>query len=160
MPRLTATRSLPVFRLVLLFAPGVLAIGLAAGPRPAPARKPLAERVQSLGRVAAETTSWGSLRWVMNARLDPAAGITLGVVELKAGQSNPLHTHPNSEEVIYVLSGSCRHRVGNDWVTLKAGDALHIPAGVPHSATASPDGPMRCIVAYNTGTRQFKPVKE
>lgn len=160
---LTATRPLLLGRLALLLAPAVVTLALAAepaGPRPVEKPKPLAERVQSYDRVAAEHTAWGSLRWVMNAKLDPASGITVGVVELKAGQSNPLHTHPNSEEVIYVLSGSCRHRVGDSWVTLKAGDALHIPAGVAHCATASADGPMRCIVAYNTGTRQFKPVKE
>lgn len=105
MSRLTATCSLPVFRLVLLLAPAALTIGLAAGPQPTPPAKPLAERVQSLGRVAAENTPWGSLRWVMNARLDPASGITLGVVELKRLASPTRCTViPTARKSFYVLS--------------------------------------------------------
>ena len=44
------------------------------------------------------------------------------------------HSHPG-EEVIYVLEGSLEYEVeGKGTVTLKAGEALFIPAGVVHAA--------------------------
>jgi quercetin dioxygenase-like cupin family protein len=122
--------------------------------------RPLAARVQSFGKVAEEKAAWGSLRWLMSAKLDPQSGITLGDVTINPGQSNPLHVHVNSDEVIYVLSGTCEHRVGKEIVTLKAGDALRIPPGVPHTAKVLGNAPMRAVVVYNTGERQFAPVKE
>ena len=145
-----------------------LAAAALAGPgesKPVPAatalaRKPLAARVQNLAQVAEEKSAWGSLRWLMNSKLEPQSGVTLGIVELNVGQSNPLHVHPNSDEVIYVLSGKCEQRVGNETVLLKPGDALLVPAGVPHQAKVIGNEPMKAVVAYNTGERQFVPVKE
>jgi quercetin dioxygenase-like cupin family protein len=142
----------------------ILAAGLAgrltAQPRGAAEKaRPLAQCVQSFDKVAEEKTAWGSLRWLMNAKLDPASGITLGDVTLNPGQSNPLHVHGNSDEVIYVLSGTCEQRVGHQTVILKAGDALRIPPGVPHTAKVLGNVPMRSVVVYNTGERQFTPVQ-
>ena len=120
----------------------------------------LAARVQSFDKVAEEKAAWGSLRWLISAKLDPPSGITLGDVTINPGQSNPLHLHGNSDEVIYVLSGRCEHWVGKETVILKAGDALRIPPGVPHAAKALGQQPMRAVVVYNTGQRQFTPVQE
>jgi uncharacterized RmlC-like cupin family protein len=41
-------------------------------------------------------------------------------------------------------------------VLMKAGDRLHIPAGMPHTARALGTEPMRSVVAYNAGNRHFK----
>jgi mannose-6-phosphate isomerase-like protein (cupin superfamily) len=147
---------------LLVFAaalPWIVALGARAGEKP-PARKPLAEYVQHVDKVAAETSPWGSLRWLMNAKLDANSPLTVGIAEINAGQSNPLHMHPNSDEVIYVLSGSCEQRVGDETVILKTGDTLRIPAGVPHQARALGNEPLKSLVVYNTGNRQFTPVVE
>jgi quercetin dioxygenase-like cupin family protein len=125
-----------------------------------PANQPLAARVHSFDQVAEDKSPWGSLRWLMNAKLEPGSGLTLGVVDLNAGQSNPLHVHTNSDEVIYVLSGRCEQRVGKETVILKAGDALRVPAGVPHQAKVLGNEPLRSVVVYNTGERQFTVVAE
>jgi mannose-6-phosphate isomerase-like protein (cupin superfamily) len=153
----------PVNRMTLAAATlaACLTACLAAQPlRTAEKTQPLAARVQSFDKVAEERTAWGSLRWLINAKLDPSSGITLGDVTLNPGQSNPLHVHGNSDEVIYVLSGMCEQRVGTETVILKPGDALRIPAGVPHTAKVLGKTPMRAVVVYNTGERQFTPVKE
>jgi quercetin dioxygenase-like cupin family protein len=121
-------------------------------------RKPLAERVQRGDKIATETSPWGSLRWVMNAKLDADSPLTLGIAKINPGQSNPMHKHDNSDEVIYVLSGSCEQRVGEETVVLKAGDTLRIPAGVPHQARAIGKEPCESLVAYNTGDRHFTAV--
>jgi quercetin dioxygenase-like cupin family protein len=112
--------------------------------------------VQSFDRAPEEKTPWGSLRWLMTGKIDPQSNMTLGIAELNPGKSNPLHVHDNCEEVIYILSGSCEQRVGERTVVMKAGDTLHIPAGVPHTARALGNAPMRSVVAYNAGDRHFK----
>jgi quercetin dioxygenase-like cupin family protein len=121
---------------------------------------PLAARVRSAEQVSADTSAWGTLRWLVNGKLDPGSGVTLGLTELNVGKSNPLHVHTNSDEVIYVLSGRCEQRVGKETVILKAGDALRVPAGVPHQAKVLGNEPFRSIVAYNTGERQFTVVND
>jgi mannose-6-phosphate isomerase-like protein (cupin superfamily) len=45
-------------------------------------------------------------------------------------------------------------------VILKAGDTLRIPAGMPHQAKAIGSEPLKSLVVYNTGNRQFTLVKE
>jgi len=95
----------------------------------------------------------------MTGKIDPQSNMTLGIAELNPGKSNPAHVHDNCEEVIYILSGSCEQRVGERTVVMKAGDTLHIPAGVPHTARALGNEPMRSVVAYNAGDRHFKAVE-
>ena len=47
---------------------------------------------------------------------------------------SPPHSHPGAE-IAYVIEGLLEHQLeGKPPVTLKAGDALFIPAGVVHSA--------------------------
>ena len=55
-------------------------------------------------------------------------------VDIAPGVLAPKHTHPG-EEIIYVLEGALEYELeGKPPVTLKAGDVLFIPYGVPHSA--------------------------
>ena len=55
-------------------------------------------------------------------------------VDIAPGSVFPRHKHPG-EEIIYVLEGSLQYVVeGQSPVTLKAGDALFVPAGAVHSA--------------------------
>ena len=55
-------------------------------------------------------------------------------VELDPGVAFGRHSHPG-EEIVYVLEGSLEYEVeGKPPVTLKAGEALFIPAGTIHAA--------------------------
>ena len=85
--------------------------------------------------------------------------MTFGIVRLEAHAQNPLHAHHNCAEYLYVLSGSCRHRVGKQWVTLKTGDVVRIPAGVPHTAKTL-DEPVQAVIVYDSGERDFVVVDE
>jgi mannose-6-phosphate isomerase-like protein (cupin superfamily) len=124
-----------------------------------PAASPLGV-VQSFEDVAVEKFSWGWIRWLMSSKIDPEAQMTFGIVHVEPAERNPLHVHPNCEEQIYVLSGSCEHRVGQRIVVLKAGDMLRIPAGVPHMARTFEKEPLRAVIVYSSGTRQFVAVEE
>ncbi|MFK0276915.1 cupin domain-containing protein [Ensifer sp. NPDC090286] len=55
-------------------------------------------------------------------------------VDIEPGTASIKHSHPG-EEIAYVLEGSLEyHLEGRDPVTLQAGQALFIPAGVAHVA--------------------------
>jgi quercetin dioxygenase-like cupin family protein len=49
-----------------------------------------------------------------------------------AGDAEPEHTHPFQESGAEVISGSLRFRVGSEQRSLKAGEAITIPANTPH----------------------------
>jgi mannose-6-phosphate isomerase-like protein (cupin superfamily) len=45
----------------------------------------------------------------------------------------PLHLHRNDDEAWYVLEGTLCVRLGNDVVEAKAGSAVLVPRGTPHT---------------------------
>ena len=151
---------------VLCVAACTIALGFAAPKEKPPMTTPtvdaaaLATMLQNFDKVEVQEYPWGWIRWLMNSKLDPASEMTFGVVEVRAGQSNPTHLHPNCEEILYVLSGSCEHRIADETLVLKAGDVLRIPAGVPHSAKTFEKEGMRAVIVYSSGDRQFVLVEE
>ncbi|UCD30766.1 MAG: cupin domain-containing protein [Planctomycetota bacterium] len=116
--------------------------------------------VQCFTEVERVEHSWGWLKWLMNDKIDPKAEMTFGLVQINAGQENPLHTHPNCEEILYMLSGSCEHRIGDKTVMLEAGQMIRIPTGVPHRAKTAGSEPMRAVIVYSSGDRQFVMVEQ
>lgn len=141
-----------------------------SGSAPTPAKKPagppkidaeaLKTLVQHVGQVEPVKFPWGWIRWLINCEVDPHSKMTFGIVQIHAGQTNPLHVHLNCDELIYVLSGSCEHRIGDRTVALKAGDLLRIPAGVAHAAETRAKTPLRAVIVYNSGRRQFAVVED
>ncbi len=52
----------------------------------------------------------------------------------------PLHRHHNDDEAWYVLEGTLRVKRGDDEVEARAGSAVFVPLGTPHTYwNASPD---------------------
>ncbi len=97
---------------------------------------------------------------MINAELVPGAQITMGLVEIDAGQSNPLHYHPNCDEALHLLEGRLDHRIGDDVVSIGPGDTIHVPQGVLHRATNTGTQTARMVVAYPTGTREMVVVED
>ena len=112
----------------------------------------------TLAVAANEKHEWGELTWLINSSLVPGANMTLGTCLINPGKSNPLHRHPNCEEVLVVTSGRCVKRIGDETVELGTGESVVIPQGIPHQATAVGDEPMTCVIAYNSPDRQFEVV--
>lgn len=74
-------------------------------------------------------------RWITGER------VMLAQLDLLRGCMVPMHSHEN-EQVTYVLEGALRLVVGREEgevVVVRAGEVLHIPSGVPHSAEALED---------------------
>ena len=63
---------------------------------------------------------------------------TLAQAYLKKGALIPLHAHAG-EQMIYVLQGALRALVEAEEVTVREGEVLYVPAGVPHQSEALDD---------------------
>ena len=69
-------------------------------------------------------------------------------VEFAPGVEFPNHSHPG-EELVYVVEGLLEYALeGRPAVTLKAGDVLFIPAGVPHAVKNVGSGNAAEIATY------------
>jgi quercetin dioxygenase-like cupin family protein len=74
-------------------------------------------------------------------RLITGDSMMIAHVYLKQGAVVPKHSHHN-EQITYILEGVLRFQLGEDesqHVDVAAGEVLHIPAHVPHTATALED---------------------
>ena len=78
---------------------------------------------------------WDGIR----ARRVEGDQVTLAIVELDPNAEVPEHTHP-SEQNGMVIRGQMRFRVGDEERLLGPGGTWRILGGVPHTATAGPDG--------------------
>jgi mannose-6-phosphate isomerase-like protein (cupin superfamily) len=58
----------------------------------------------------------------------------------------PLHLHHNDDEAWYVLEGTLCVRVGNEDVEAKAGAAVFVPRGTPHTYWNPGPGPLRYLL--------------
>jgi quercetin dioxygenase-like cupin family protein len=97
---------------------------------------------------------WGAIKWLCNGEIDPAALQTFGLVFINPGQQNPPHYHPNCEELIYVLSGECDHRLGDATIHLEPGSLLRIPANAVHCAVNTGWDPVRMVIVYSAPDRE------
>ncbi|HMG87876.1 MAG TPA: cupin domain-containing protein [Terracidiphilus sp.] len=61
----------------------------------------------------------------------------------------PLHKHPNQEEYFYVISGEVRLAVGDRRLTLRAGESILGPRGIPHTFAAVEGKPGHMLIAFS-----------
>jgi quercetin dioxygenase-like cupin family protein len=98
-----------------------------------------------------ETFDWGTLRWLCNDKLSPGAEQTLGICHIRTGCKNPVHYHPNCEEVLYMLAGTGLHSLDGEPVSLKVGSTIRIPAGVRHNLRNDGDEEIVCLISFSSG---------
>jgi quercetin dioxygenase-like cupin family protein len=56
------------------------------------------------------------------------------------GGTSSEHTHQESEHVFYIIDGALTIIAEGKEYTAKTGEALHIPAGIPHASANTYDG--------------------
>ncbi len=101
-----------------------------------------------------ESFEWGTLQWICNGKLAPGAEQTVGLCHIRPGYRNPIHFHPNCEEVLYMLSGTGEHSYDGAIVTLVAGSTIRIPAGVRHNMKNVGTDEIVCLITFSSGDRQ------
>ena len=97
---------------------------------------------------------WGTLRWLCNAELQPGAEQTVGICRIHPAQRNPVHYHPNCEEVLYLLAGTGDHSFDGQIISLAPGNVVRIPAGVRHNLANTGDETIVCLICFSSPDRQ------
>jgi oxalate decarboxylase/phosphoglucose isomerase-like protein (cupin superfamily) len=106
--------------------------------------------------VETQVFDWGSIKWLSEIRVTGAARAAGGVVILGPGQAHARHNHPESDEMLYFISGEADQMVedadGKPVVRhLKAGDMAFIPEGVFHATVNTTWEPLRILAIYSPG---------
>ncbi len=97
---------------------------------------------------------WGSLAWMANQGLT-GSSVTVGRLILYPGFSDSSHSHPNADEVIFLLRGSVDVEFGGSEVALLPGDALTIPLRVPHQIKNTGEVEAEMTLSYSSGSRKY-----
>jgi oxalate decarboxylase/phosphoglucose isomerase-like protein (cupin superfamily) len=97
-----------------------------------------------------QTFDWGSIKWLVSPSSEASAGITFGEVVLLPGKGHDRHNHPESEEILYVLSGEGEQMVDDgEPFRVRPGDTIYVPTAVFHSTRNTGWAPMRLLALYN-----------
>ena len=107
------------------------------------------------GEVQSERYSWGDIHWLASKAANGAAELTLGVTTVEPGGKNPVHRHPNCEEVLYVISGEIEHFVeGTPRVRMRSGECILIPRNLKHQAINVGRARAQLLVAFSSAERE------
>jgi quercetin dioxygenase-like cupin family protein len=99
-----------------------------------------------------DTFWWQGSVMEIKARAEDTGG-ALGVLEgsfFEEGYGPPIHVHSREDEVMYVLDGQIRFRVGDDGFVADSGTWVWQPRGVPHSFRVESEG-ARALVIFTPG---------
>src|SRR5262249_28418228 len=140
---------------IIFLGLGLWLAGVAAEdkPRPQTTNKWIG-KVTDAAQLPIDQNDWGTLQWLCNGKLMPGAEQTVGLATILPGKQNPIHYHPNCEEVLYVISGQGLQSYDGRTVELKAGMTIRIPAKVNHNLANTGTEPLRTLVSFSSGDRQ------
>ena len=113
--------------------------------RPAHAAENLTAQVISTGEMEGDKISAVNTGGMRNKVLGVADGMTISIQD----GSPPKHLHANAHEIQFVLEGTGTIWLGDKEVTVKPGDLVVIPKGVPHGGT-KPNGRTIKAIAIKT----------
>ena len=66
-------------------------------------------------------------------RLFETSDMNFNIYCIEPGQQNPLHKHPNSDEILYFVEGTGECKVGQESYKVKPGDVVLVPKNVSHA---------------------------
>jgi quercetin dioxygenase-like cupin family protein len=70
--------------------------------------------------------------WYFKDGLGDSESLVFVRARVVKGAGHPFHSHPEMDEIIYVLEGEMEQWLEREKRTLKAGDSIYIPRGVVH----------------------------
>jgi quercetin dioxygenase-like cupin family protein len=103
---------------------------------------------------------WGRITWLVNRALGNSTTMTIGLVTIKAGLENPVHRHPNCDEVLHVLRGRVEHSLGDKRYIMNAGDTISIPVNTWHNARTLDAADAEMVICFSSADRQTETLGE
>ena len=103
-------------------------------------------------RLPTQSLEWGAIKWYVSPAHTAGAVMACGEVVLLPGKGHERHNHPDSEEILYILSGEGEQIVDDGApFPVRAGDAIYIPRAIFHSTINTGWTPLRLLAIYNPG---------
>lgn len=99
------------------------------------------------------------LRWLASAELLGARHLSMCVIRVAPGEKvRPAHSHPQGEEIIYIIRGSGRVLVDGEVDTVEPGTAVLFPQGKIHMLqnTGQDEMKVACFFAPGTGLDNYR----
>lgn len=100
-----------------------------------------------------------ALRWVVTQENTNAQHCTMCVIQVAPGETvRPAHSHPNGEEIIYIVQGSGRVMIDGIVEPVKQGCAVLFPRGAVHMLQNSGKEEMKvaCFFAPPTNLDNYR----
>jgi mannose-6-phosphate isomerase-like protein (cupin superfamily) len=92
-------------------------------------------------------------RWLVAEDRIRAEHCSTCVIRVAPGDKvRPAHSHPHSEEVIYILSGSGRVLVDGEVAPVRAGSVVLFPQGKPHMLQNTSREEMKVVCFFAPAT--------
>jgi quercetin dioxygenase-like cupin family protein len=99
------------------------------------------------------------LRWLVNSERLGAQHLSMCMIEVSPGAAvRPAHSHPNGEELIYIIRGNGRVMVDGAVEAVKEGAAVLFPQGSVHMLqnTGSEEMKVICFFAPPSNLSTYK----
>jgi quercetin dioxygenase-like cupin family protein len=100
-----------------------------------------------------------NLRWLVNAELLGAKHLSACVIKVAPSETvRPAHSHPNGEEVIYIVAGSGRVMIEGEVSAVREGSVVLFPQGKVHMLQNNGQTEMKvvCFFAPATNLDNYK----
>ena len=89
-------------------------------------------------------------KFFLRKRLFETSDMHFNIYCIAAGQENPLHRHPDSDEILYFVEGTGECVCGDETYDVKTGDLVFVPKDVPHAIRNTHESEnMVCILAQS-----------
>jgi len=98
--------------------------------------------------VESQVFDWGVLKWMSTPEVTGGDRFSAGVVKLEPGQGHERHTHPDSDEILYVIRGEGEQEVADETRDIEAGDMAFVPEGVEHGTVNTGWEPLLLLAVY------------
>lgn len=94
------------------------------------------------------------LRWLVTDEALQSKYASMCVIRVAPGETvRPAHSHPNGEEVIYIITGSGRVMVSGEVSPVKAGSVVLFPQGAVHMLQNNGSEEMKVVCFFAPATR-------
>lgn len=99
--------------------------------------------------VPTQLFDWGALKWMASPDVNDCRRFSAGIVNLKPGKGHDLHTHPDSDEILYFIGGSGEQTVEDDTREVGPGEMVFIPSGVEHGTINTGWETLQLLAVYS-----------
>ncbi|HEY5368059.1 MAG TPA: cupin domain-containing protein [Hanamia sp.] len=93
------------------------------------------------------------MRWLASEGSLPAKNLSVCVIRVMPGETvRPAHSHPHSEELIYIINGAGKVMIENEVGLVSAGSAVLFEQGKMHMLKNTGDIEMKVICFFAPAT--------